>query len=190
MKSKYKKLFLWSSLGSLAIGAAVAMARRPKRTEDQPLSCRKLPRTCHGIHLWTERFEVEIWGAKRHVHDRYYLQPTPFRVWSVLDLSYKSVPGRTGPEGAAIYHVTHIRALEPGEDEQAHAEEYLQDRFYGIVTVFDDHGRCCGPNAIARGGTLEIKKCYVGGTSNGVESGEIHRSIGRILNYRIEIAPV
>jgi hypothetical protein len=190
MKAKYKKLFLWSSLGSLAVGTAVALAHRSRRTADQPLSCRKLPRACHGIHLWTERFEVELWGARRFVHDRYYLQPTPFKVWSVLDLSYQPVPGRAGPEGAAIYHVTHIRALEQGEDEPAQAEEYLQDRFYGIVTVVDENGRCCGPNAIARGGILEIKKCYVGGTSNGVESGEVHRSIGRILNYRIEIAPV
>ncbi len=190
MKRNYKKLFFWSSLGSLAVGTAVALSRRPRRAADQPLACRKLPRACQGIHLWTESFEVEVWGAKRFVYDHYYLQPTPFKVWSVLDLSYQSAPGRPGPEGAAIYHVTHIRALEQGEDEAAQAEEYLQDRFYGVVTAVDDTGRCCGPNSIARGGTLEIKKCYVGGTSNGVESGEVHRSIGRILNYRIEITPV
>jgi hypothetical protein len=190
MKPKYKKLFLWSSLGSLAVGAAVALARRPRRADDQPMACRKLPKVCHGIQLWTERFEVEVWGSRRFVHDRYYLQPTPFKVWSVLDLSYHGAPGRSGPEGAAIYHITHIRSLEQGDSGEAEAEEYLQDRFYGIVTVVDAAGRCCGPNSIARGGMLEIKKCYVGGTANGVESGEVHRSIGRILNYRIEIAPV
>ncbi len=189
MDTKYKKLFLWSSLGSLAVGAAVALARRPKHDADQPLACRKLPRACHGIHLWTERFEIELWGAGRFVHDHYYLQPTPFKVWSVLDLSFQGTPGRTGPEGAAIYHVTHIRALEQGGEDQPEAEEYLQDRFYGVTTVVDGAGRSCGPNAIARGGFLEIKKCYVGGTNNGVDSGDVHRSIGRILNYRIEIAP-
>jgi hypothetical protein len=187
MKARYKKLFLWSSLGSLALGAAVTLSRRPKRVADRPLTCRKIPRTCRGIHLWTERFELDADGTRGFGHDRYYLQPTLFKVWSVLDLDLRSAPGKSTPEGAAIFHVTHIRALE--RTDAAPAEEYLQDRFYGIVTVVDAAGRSCGINAIARGGLLEIRKCYVGGTSNGVESGEVHRAIGRILNYRIEFAP-
>ena len=57
---------------------------------------------------------------------------------------------------------------------------------YGIVTVLDSSGKICGMNSIARGGFLEIRKCFVGGSANGVESGEFHRSQTRILNYRIE----
>ena len=190
MRAKYKKLFLWSSLGSIAVGAALTLARRPKRKIYRPLACRKIPSECHGVHLWTERFEVVAAGTRRLVQDRYYLQPTPFKVWSVLDLSYRGAPGERRPQGAAIYHVTHSRLQENAEQDQAHEEELLQDRFYGIVTVTDASGNSCGTNAIARGGILAIRKCYVGGTSNGVESGEVHRSIRRILNYRIDIAPV
>jgi len=181
MKANYKRLFLWSSLGSIAIGAAVTLARRPKRIEPRPLACRKIPEQCHGVLLWTERFEVEESGARHHAHDRYYLQPTPFKVWSVLELNLQGAPGKSGPGGAAIYHVTHVRLLE-----ENHEEEHLKDRFYGVVTVVDAAERSCGSNFIARGGILEIKKCYVGGSSNGVESGEVHRSLGRVLNYRIE----
>jgi hypothetical protein len=189
MKANYRKLFLWSSLGGIVAAAAVALARKPKRTY-QSLVCRKIPRSCRGVHLWTERCEAEAWGARRFVHDRYYLQPTPFKVWSVLDLKLQAAPAKSGAEGAEIFHVTQARALEPGGGESTETEECLQDRFYGIVTVVDAAGRSCGTNAIARGGILEIRKCYVGGTSNGVDSGEVHRSIGRILNYRIEFVPV
>lgn len=172
------------------MGAAITLARRPRRIACPPLACRKIPRECHGIYLWTERFDVEVAGARRFAHDRYYLQLTPFKVWSVFDLSYRGAPGKSLPEGAAIYHVTHLRSLADGGEKEAHEEELLQDRFYGIVTVVDAAGRCCGANAIARGGILEIRKCYVGGTSNGIESGEVHQSIGRILNYRFETALV
>ncbi|MBZ5495846.1 MAG: hypothetical protein LAP85_05545 [Acidobacteriia bacterium] len=190
MKASYKRLFLWSSLGSIAVGAAVTLARRHRRVAGPPLACRKIPRVCDGIHLWTERFEVDEGGRRCFARDRYYLQPTHFKVWSVLDLSFQGAPGRSDSEGAAIYHVAHLRLLEKGDENEAQEEAHLLDRFYGIITVIDAAGRSCGTNSIARGGTIAIRKCYVGGTCNGVESGEIHHSLGRILNYRIEIAPV
>jgi hypothetical protein len=181
MKPNYKKLFFWSSLGSIAVGTTVALASRARRVQSRPLACRRIPEQCHGVLLWTERFEVEENGTRHYVHDRYYLQPTPFKVWSVLDLNLQSAPAKSGPGGAAIYHVTHVRLLEESPE-----EERLKDRFYGVVTVVDAEGKPCSANSIARGGILEIKKCYVGGSSNGIESGEMHRSLGRILNYRID----
>jgi hypothetical protein len=186
MKSNYKKIFLWSSLGSIAVGTAVAIAKRPKRATYPPLNCRKIPRAATAVYLWTERFEVSDGGIKHFAHDRYHLRPTHFRLWNVLDLSFRSSPARISPEGAAIYHVTQLRSFESGAENEG--DEFMLDRFYGVVTVADPASRSrCGVNAIARGGILEVRKCYVGGTSNGVESGEIHRSAGRVLNYRIEM---
>jgi len=186
MKSNYKKWFFWSSLGSIAVGTAVTLVRRPRRLAGTPLACRKIPRVCLGIQLWTERMEVNEGGSRRFVHDRYCLEPTHFKLWSVLDLSFRRAPGTSAPEGAAIFHVTQRRSLE--NSSSAGHGEFILDRFYGIVTVLDPaQNRPCGINAIARGGILEVRKCFVGGTSNGVESGEIHRSIGPILNYRIEM---
>jgi len=189
MKSNYKKLFLWSSIGSLAVGAAVALARRQKQVEPPPLACRKIPRGCQSVHLWTERIEVEEAGTIRSVHDYYLIQPTAFKVWSVLELNPQGTQGRFGSEGIPIYHLARTR-LPDDVAEPGGPQGQPQERFYGVVTVVDDEGRTCGNNAIARGGTLEIRKCYVGGASNGVESGEIHRSSGRILNYRLEFALV
>jgi hypothetical protein len=186
MKANYKKLFLWSSLGSIAVGAAIALTRRPKRVPYTPLACRKIPPDCQGVHLWTERFELREGENRRFVHDHYFLQPSRFKVWSVLDLSFKDSAARSAPEGAAIFHITQTRIVENSDGDGK--EEYVLDRFYGIVMTVDAvDGTSCCVNSIARGGMLSIRKCYVGGASNGVESGEIHRSTGRILNYRIEM---
>jgi hypothetical protein len=189
MKANYKKWFLWSSLGSFAVGAAVTLARGTRRMESRPLSCRKLPRECHEIVLWTERFEVQEHGARFFVHDRYGLQPTSFKVWSILDLPSVGLSGSSQPEGSPIYHVTRTRIADEADGNSVKLEPPLQERFYGVVSVLDPSGRFCAGSAIARGGILEIRKCYVGGSSNGVESGEIHRSAAPILNYRIEYGP-
>jgi hypothetical protein len=186
MEANYRKWFLWSSLGSLAFGAAVALARRTRRMEIRPLFCRKLPRECHEIVLWTERFEVEDQGTRFFVHDRYAFQPTSFKVWGILDLPSAGQTGSSRREGSAIYHVTRTRIADEANGISVKLAPPLQERFYGVVSVLDSSGRICAGSAIARGGFLEIKKCYVGGSSNGVESGEIHRSAAPILNYRIE----
>jgi hypothetical protein len=187
MKANYKKLFLWSSLGSIAVGTAVAIAKHQKRVIYPPLACRKIPRTCVALHVWTERFAVNEAGVRHFAHDRYQMQPTHFKLWNVLDLSFRSSPARLLPEGATIYHITQLRSFE--NDDENQGDEFMLDRFYGVVTVVEPANRRsgCGVNSIARGGVLEVRKCYVGGTSNGVESGEIHRSSGRVLNYRIEV---
>ena len=186
MKAKFKRLFLWSSIGSIAAGAALAVARKSRKPESRPLSCRKLPAECLRATLWTGQFEVEENGERRLAHDRYILQPTGFRVWSILDLPARGASFQQRPAGSAIYHVTRARQFESSEREETAPQDQLVERFYGIVTVADDKKHAYKPNAIARGRFLEIRKCYVGGASNGVESGEVHRSLGRILNYRIE----
>jgi hypothetical protein len=186
MKTEIKKLVLWSSFGSIACGAAVALVRRSRAMPGRPLSCRKIPRSCHTINIWTERFELEVQESRFFAHDRYSLQPTLFRVWSILDLPPGCASKGTNPAGAAVYHVTHSRTLEAAEADSGVQEDRMLDRFYGLVTAVDPDGSVCASGSVARGGILEIRKCYVGGASNGIESGEIHRSWAPILNYRIE----
>ena len=126
-------------------------------------------------------------GGSETVHDRYLLQATPFKVWSVLELpDGSSVPG-TG--GSDIYHVTHSRLWDGAEGESGPGEGRILERFYGTVTVLDPDGKPCGANLLARGATLEIARCLVGGASNGVETGEYHRSAAPILNFRFQSEP-
>jgi hypothetical protein len=184
MKTQWKRLFLWSSLASLAVGATLAVTRRTRKNAESPLVCRDIPPECERLVAWTERFQEEQDGREQLAHDEYLFQPTPFRVWSVLDLGAER--DSQSRRGTAIYHVTHRRLGEIPDGTESSEIELISERYYGTLDVVDTQGRTCGPNRIARGGTLVIKKCYVGGTSNGVETGEIHHSLAPILNYRFD----
>lgn len=185
MKSSWKRVFLWSSLGGLAVGTSVALTligRKPRRL---PLRYEQIPRRCQRVILWTELFAIEEGGKKLSAHDEYLLQPAPFKVWSVLELPSSGSALRG--EGATVFHVTVSRYVITGATEKSKKREVWKDKFYGIIVSSGPAGEAL--NRIARGASLTISKCYVGGAANGVESGEFHRSIGRILNYRFEYAP-
>ncbi len=184
MRANIKRKLLWSSLGGLALGAAVALLRRPKNSTTIPLTYEPIPTECKKIIIWTERFKSGIEGRPYIAHDEYLLQSTPFRVWNVLDLT--SSAARTRQDGSPIYHATVVRNLEPeGSDALTESPKTLE-RFYGTVSILDPAGKSPGLNYLARGAILEMRKCLVGGASNGIETGDVHRSAGRILNYRFE----
>ena len=187
MKSNWKKVFLWSSLGlgGLAVGTSVALTRMGRKPRPLPLRYEQIPRRCQRIILWTELFPIAEDGKKFSAHDEYLLQPTSFKVWSVLELP--SAGSALRGEGATVFHVSVSRYVISGGAERPRKREVWNDKFYGIIVSSDPEGMA--PNGIARGASLTISKCYVGGTANGVESGELHRSMGRILNYRFEYAP-
>lgn len=179
MGKNWKKLFLWSSLGSLALGATLALARKPKRPPAPALIFRPIPPDTSGVDIWTERYRTgDADGREQIARDKYTLQPTRFKLWSVLDLGAPS----SRPAGTPIYHIAHFRLVDRGGESE---EEVLLGRFYGTVSTAGTEGTGRRTNCLARGGILEIDKCYVGGASNGVLSGETHRSPKPILNYQI-----
>jgi hypothetical protein len=184
MNTKWKHMFVWSSIGGVVLGAAVTLARKRRKDAGRPISGRKIPAGCERFSIWTERFDIEGSGQQEFAHDQYYCEATPFKVWSVLDLTDAA---QRPQDGASVYHVTHVRAVETWKSGDWKEDERVMDRFYGTMDTIGNDGRRCGRNMIARGGTLEIRKCLVGGASNGVETGERHRSAGRILNYRWDL---
>ncbi len=184
MKSGWRRFFFWSSLGGIAAGAAIALARRGHPLEIPPLNYQRIPVDCQQASLWTEQYRSEEGESDFVAQDKYVLQLTPFKVWSVLD----SGGDRTGGnlEGATIYHVTHLRYAGRAGVEGYPDDGRLQDRFYGTIAVEGPDGALGPRNYVARGGILEIRRCLVGGASNGIETGEVHRSAAPILNYRYE----
>lgn len=181
MNTKWKQMFVWSSIGGVVLGAAITLARKKTKVPGRPISCRKIPGSCERLSIWTERFDVEEKGQRQFAHDRYFLEATPFRVWSVLELA-DSAQRPNG--GTPVYHITRVRAFERWEGGEWKEEERVLDRCYGTVTAIGNDGKPCGKNMIARGAILEVRKCLVGGASNGVETGDKHRSQGKILNFR------
>ena len=184
MKSGWKRMFFWSSLGGVAVGAAVVLARKAHPTQTPLWDYQRIPVDCRRASLWTEQYVSRECDGNFPAQDKYVLQLTPFKIWSVLETD----GGRVGekPEGTPIYHVTHLRYSGKAGGEGYPDEGRLQDRFYGTIAVVRPEDRPSPRNYVARGGILEIRKCLVGGASNGVETGEVHRSAAPILNYRFE----
>jgi hypothetical protein len=60
------------------------------------------------------------------------------------------------------------------------------ERFYATAATSTQDGQLLGKSVLARGGTLEFVLCNVGGSSNGVETDQVHRSLSPILNFRFE----
>ncbi len=184
MKSRWKSVFIWSSLGGVLLGAVVALAKKGKPAQAPALECHKIPPDCQTVSLWTEQFRAGSDPDAHPVQDKYVLRATPFKVWSVLGRVDSSPEGRAG--GSAVYHVTHVRYAESTGGQGYPDEGRLQDRFYGTPAVLSADGKRSPSGHIARGGILEIRKCLVGGGNNGVETGEVHQSAAPILNYRFE----
>jgi hypothetical protein len=182
MRANLKRRLLWSSLGGVALGAAVALLRSARKPVAAALVYERIPAGCKRIILWTERFEIEGDAGGCVAHDEYLLQSTPFKLWNVLDLNTASQER----EGSPIYHATIVRFMESKDSGIQSEPAKTLERLYGTVAVFNAAGRSPGKDFIARGGILELQKCLVGGAQNGIETGEIHRSAGRILNYRFE----
>ena len=182
MFSNWKKLFLWSSLGGLALGATVTLTRRSRKAST-PLEFYRIPAESPRIRLWTERLSQVSNGQGFTLHMEYLLQPTSFRLWNLLDPPESSQESLAdAARGIPIYHVSmapHVEDTTPRID-----FALKEEKFYGTVAVLDDSGRPFRSNHVARGGYLQIRKCLVGGAKNGVETGEIHVSSSPILNYR------
>ncbi len=166
------------------MGAAVALARRAGHPQLPELECERIPAGCQRASLWTVQYRSETGEDNVAAQDKYVLQVTPFKVWNVLE-SWGDKPGEK-PEGIPIYHVMHLRYAAKAGVEGYPDEGRLQDRFYGTIAVLRPDGKLSRKNCVARGGILEIRKCLVGGASNGVETGEVHRSAAPIMNYRFE----
>ncbi len=176
-------MFILSSLGGVAVASVVALARRAKPPQLPDPDIQRIPEDCQRLSLWTDQFRIAEGDTEVAVQDKYQLQLTPFKIWNLYQLG--GGQSETKPEGATVYHVTHMRYTEiPGG---GYADEgKLQDRYYGTVAVSLRDGTRSADNCIARGGILEIKKCLVGGASTGLETGEIHRSSAPLVNYRFE----
>jgi hypothetical protein len=181
MKVRWKRLFLWSSLGSVAVGVSVALVRRSRRPENGKPVFTQIPSGSEVI-IRTEPFRIGESAAL--VQDRYILKPTEFKVWSVLELPVQS--GSGNPEGAPIYYVTHHRSdVSPGSGP---GEERVLERFYATLRSLEPGRSQLHKNQLARSTVLELPRCYVGGTSNGIESGEVHRAGAPVLDYHLESA--
>jgi hypothetical protein len=187
MKSRLRKALLWSSVGSMLLGGAVAaVARRARRKPPVQLEGCRIPPDCRRTLVWTEPFDLGSEPQQMtRARDLYVLESTPFIVWSVLELSVQPDQEESN-RGTPIYHVTRMRVTEKASRGGLMGEERERlDRFYATVGM-PSHRPSLGKNVLARGATLELVLCNVGGSTNGVETDQVHQSVRPVLNFRFE----
>ncbi|MFQ5739331.1 MAG: hypothetical protein ACE5JX_09990 [Acidobacteriota bacterium] len=162
---KWKK-FLFSGLGGLAVAAVAWVARRGQRRRSigEPLP---IPDDVGVITIETE--EIEQTYRRRTYLSKvvYTCHPTKFRVWSFLR---KPGGGETQAPSERIYHispVTYFRSRSRDDRTSLAAEE-----FYATLHLPLNGGRESLSGHIAQGANLEFHKCHVGGSMNGVKTGD------------------
>ena len=185
MKNRWKRALIWSSVGSVVVGAAVAVRRPSSRSAAAPPVGRRIPAEGRRLTIWTQHFEQFDGGRQYRAQDRYELQATDFKVWKLLDLPVGSEG--SGAAGFTVYHVTLHRASSALDGEGPPDQSRVIDRLYATIGATDG-ARIFRRQEVARGGFLRLNLCRVGGASHGVETGEAQVSIAPVLNFRFEYA--
>ncbi len=157
------KKFILPGLSGLFVGAVAVVAGK-RRKQKRLHAPRRVPEAV-SIRIETGECSVAHRGEAYRSRVVYQCNPTQFRVWSLLD----EAPQDGGAGGNLIYSVSPVvELLTPDGAPQALAEP----RFYATI-----HYRCQGrikslPNHLALGAPVEFHKCHVGGSVNGIDTGE------------------
>ncbi|MBI4455339.1 MAG: hypothetical protein HY644_05500 [Acidobacteria bacterium] len=179
---KWKKVGLGGLLlGGLAFGSTLFFAR--KKTE-APLSPPFwIPERPASLSILTEELEWTSDKQRFRSHLEYFCQPTPFRIWNLVDLELYRAQREGAPaiHGHPVFHVTlkvHLR----GSDDRITTIE--DERFY--ATIHAHHGRTTKmlASCVQVGRHVEFRKCYVGGGLNGIETGERVVSMAPVKEVR------
>ncbi len=163
---KWKRILNWG-LGGLAVGTAAVLARRSRtRAKWAPET---IPEDVQAIEVLTESRNSAYEGRRFTSRTFYRCTPTRFRLWSFL--RDEDAEDETGSRGQVIYHVSPEVRLE-SPDSGVEVEVLPEEKFYATINVLVDRARDSLPGLIARGQLLEFRKCHVGGSINGIETGE------------------
>lgn len=171
----WKRIRNWS-VGGAAIGAAV-LARRSRRRSKGEI--KPIPADVQHIEIVTDEREINHQGERYLSHAVYHCTPTRFRVYSLLRT------GEAGKHGQTIYHVA--PSMQVRRQKGSPESEFLpQERFYATLNLYVESRRDPLPDHLAKGREIEFRKCHVGGSLNGVETGERILAMAPILRYTIE----
>ena len=174
IKKNWKPLTLWSSLGGLLFGGALfAYKKGYMRNADPPVP---LPDQLESIDLKTRPFEIRTEDRTRTVRSQYHLQATPFRIWSVLE---------EGRKGHPVFFVTPRQFLlgEAGAEEEVQGEP-----FYAAIGIPKFTKKRDLLDHLHEGSQILFLHCLVGGSCNGIPTGEKTLSTGKIASWEFSPA--
>ena len=162
MGLKWKKFFVPGVSGALLGFAAVLARRRSRRSKaSQSLDLRGNSRR---ILMITEEQLRPYRGQEYLSRVLYTCEPSAFKVWRFLR------PSSEGEEEPSqrIYHVTPVIEFKSTDGEPV--EIVREEKFYATLHALA--GGELFPETITRGALIEFHRCHVGGSMNGIETGE------------------
>ncbi len=159
---RWRKYLLPGLSGAVVGFAAVLAKRRSRRRASMPKDIRGSEKR---ILIVTEEQSRPYRGREYLSQVIYTCEPSRFKVWRFLHPS-----GEDEGEAASqrIYHITPVIEFKSSDGEEA--EVVQEEKFYGTL-----HGLIAGritPDRIAEASLIEFHKCHVGGSMNGIETGE------------------
>lgn len=152
--------------------------RSRRRSREKP---RAIPEDLAHIVIVTDARQVNKGDAQGLASTRYRCTPTRFRVWSFLR---PRSDHESGPGGQLIYHVSpeiHFRR----DPDSPHEETLSEESFYATIHLQAESKREALAGKICRGRLLEFHKCHVGGSLNGVETGEKLVTMTPVVDYHL-----
>lgn len=161
------KNWVATGLSGLAVGAValVARSRRKKRRSEMP---KPIPEDVGTVIIETEWLDLTYRDRPYSSRTVYTCHPTKFFVWSIFQ-SNTDVDSENNP-GLRIFHVSPVLEFQAvdGEDLQS----FVEEKFYATLHLRSEQTRRAIPEHLAHGDYLEFSKCHVGGSMNGVLTGD------------------
>ena len=163
---KWKK---WAATGlsGLAVGAValVARNRRRKRLSEMP---KPIPEDVGTVTIETDWLDLTYRDRPYVSRTVYTCNPTKFFVWSIFK-SQKDAESESEPS-LRIFHISPVLEFQSVEGEDL--QSFVEEKFYATLHLRSERTKRTLPEHLARGDYLEFRKCHVGGSMNGVLTGD------------------
>ena len=166
---KWRRLVI-GGLSGLAVGA-VALVTRRRRELSKVGQPSEIPDDLESLLVDTEPHDVTYRGQTYLSQTSYACRPTRFFVLSVLSADESGNPseGKKGRE--KIYHVSPTIRMSSSAEEEV--QTLPEEKFYATLHLrMEEGGRRTLSGHLGKGYHLVFRKCHVGGSMNGVPTGE------------------
>lgn len=171
IKKNWKPIAFWSGLGGLLFGGAIYAYKKGYVGNNNPVQ--PLPPDAGEIILQTTAVQVESDEDTHSVRSEYHLQLTPFRIYSIMD---KRRPGHP------VYFITPNRfVLMPDGRERTIQTE----SFYAMVGIPRFAKRRDLIGHVRKDSQVVFHICLVGGSTNGIPTGEKVISQGKLSSWNV-----
>jgi hypothetical protein len=169
VKEHWKPLALWSGVGGLFFGGALFAYKKGYVGNPNPAVA--IPDGAQEVLLHTHPFEVQVGEQVRSFRCIYHLQPTRFRIWSVLEENKLGHP---------VFFITPTRyQLAPEQAEIIHHME----SFYAAVGIPRYFKRRDLLDHVRKDSPILFHRALVGGGNHAIPTGEKLISSGKLAEW-------